>query len=111
MNAPVISVEALRVRIEDQFVKPAAQFLLSPVNLTIENFSTAAGSTLNLTADLTLEQGGKLQLEGQAATAESRFAGKLSLEDLNLAALQPYIGTYTQMTLRGGTLSSRLDIR
>ena len=35
----------------------------------------------------------------------------MDLGDFNLASLQPYLGTYTQMTLSSGTLNAALDLK
>ena len=109
VNIPELSVEGLRIAARDEFVKPAATFTLAPVNLRLRGFSTAPGQAVDLTGDVTLESGGQLALQGQAIPADSTFSGKIKLTDLNLAALQPYVGTYTQMTLLSGVLSTELD--
>ncbi len=110
VNAPLMEVAGLRVAIDDQFVKPAAQLVLSPINLRVKDFSTEANQTLEISADLVLEEGGKLQIQGRGSPAESRFSGQLTLTGLDLTALQPYVGSYTQMTLESGSLNSKLDI-
>ncbi len=109
VQAPEVDVAALTVDLSDQFVKPAAQFTLSPVNLALRGFSTAHGQPLELTADLALNTGGRLDFTGSRAASGESLAGKLKLEELNLAALQSYVGTYTQMTLLSGSLSTELD--
>jgi hypothetical protein len=109
VNIPELSVEGLRIAARDEFVKPAAVFNLAPVNLQVRGFSTAPGQALDMTGDLTLDSGGRLALEGKAVPADEIFSGKIRLTDLNLAALQPYVGTYTQMTLLSGLLSTELD--
>ncbi|HEX6639194.1 MAG TPA: DUF748 domain-containing protein, partial [Steroidobacteraceae bacterium] len=109
VNVPDLAVDGLRVELTDDFVKPAATFKLAPVNLHLRDFSTAPGQALDLDADLVLESGGKLALQGKGVIADESFSGKLTVEDLDLAAFQPYVGTYTQMTLLSGALTSELD--
>lgn len=109
VNIPELSVEGLRIAARDEFVKPAATFTLAPVNLQLRGFSTAPGQAVDLTGDVTLESGGQLALQGRAIPADSSFSGKIKLTDLNLAALQPYVGTYTQMTLLSGVLNTEFD--
>jgi hypothetical protein len=109
INAPDIRVETLAVDITDEYVKPAAQFTLSPVNLALRGFSTAPGQPLELSADLALNTGGRAEFQGSRAAEGETLAGKLKLEGLNLAALQPYVGTYSQMTLLSGSLDADLD--
>jgi hypothetical protein len=109
VNVADLAVAALRVSLKDEFVKPTAAFTLAPVNLRLRGFSTAPGKTMDLDADLTLDSGGKLTLQGKGVPGERTFAGKIRLDALNLAAIQPYVGTYTQMTLLSGLLDSSLD--
>lgn len=109
INAPDIRVETLAVDINDEYVKPAAQFTLSPVNVALRGFSTAPGQPLELSAEFALNTGGRLEFQGSRAAAGETLAGKLELEGLNLAALQPYVGTYTQMTLLSGSLDADVE--
>ncbi len=109
VNAPDVAVTNLRVEVADAFVKPAATLVVAPLNLQLLGFSTAPGQKLELSGDLALESGGKLSVQGTGIAAEKTLAGKIRLEDLNLTALQPYVGTYTQMTLLSGTLGADLD--
>ena len=109
VNIPELSVEGLRITARDDFVKPAATFALAPVNLQLRGFSTSPGQALEVTGEVTLDSGGRLALQGTAIPADSAFSGKITLTDLNLAALQPYVGTYTQMTLLSGVLTTELD--
>jgi uncharacterized protein involved in outer membrane biogenesis len=109
VNAPDVAVESLRVEINDAFVKPAATLLVTPLNLRVRGFSTAPGQQLEVSGDLALESGGRLSLQATGSAAEKTFKGKLKLDGLNLTALQPYLGTYTQMTLLSGSLGADLD--
>lgn len=109
VNVPDLSVEGLRVAATDNFVKPAAAFTLSPVNLHLRGFSTAPGKSLDLDADLALESGGTLALQGKGVVADDTFTAHIRLDAFNLTSIQPYLGTYTQMTLLSGVLSTELD--
>lgn len=111
VNVPDISVEGLRVAATDEFVTPTASFVLSPVNLHLRGFSTAPGKSLDLDADVALESGGKLALQGQGVMADETFAATVKLDDLDLTAIQPYLGTYTQMTLRSGVLAAEVQAK
>jgi hypothetical protein len=111
LSVPVIEVNELRADITDEFVEPAARLTVAPANLKVSGFSTAPEASLAVTADLTLESGGRLQLDGKGQAAQRRFEGRVRLDQLNLAALQPYVGAYTQMTLLSGLLSADLDAR
>jgi hypothetical protein len=109
LNAPDVSVEISSLDIHDEFVRPAARFTVSPARLALRGFGTAPDQTLELDADLTLGSGGRLAARGKGIPAKREFQGRLELDALNLAAFQPYVGTYTQMTLLSGALSTKLD--
>jgi hypothetical protein len=111
VNVPELAVEGLRVMATDEFVKPAAAFTLTPVNLHLRGFSTAPGKSLDLDANVALESGGKLAIQGKGVVSDETFDGKIKLDELNLTAIQPYLGTYTQMTLLSGLLSTELEVR
>jgi hypothetical protein len=110
VNAPSIHVDDLAVTIADEFVKPAARFSLKPVQIELTGFSTAPGQLLRLAARFPVAEGGNVSLQGSGVAAERKLSATLSLEDFNLATLQPYVGTYTQMTLLSGALSADLDL-
>jgi hypothetical protein len=109
VNVPGVSVNGLSITARDEFVTPAAMFTLAPVNLAVRGFSTAPGNTLDLEAELTLQSGGRLSMQGKATPSKNVYLAKVSLADLDLTAFQPYVGTYTQMTLRSGVLDTELD--
>jgi hypothetical protein len=110
VQVPELDVAALRIDLRDEFVKPAASFVLTPVNLQLRGFSTARGQAVELDASMALETGGRLVLKGSGTPADQSFAGKVTLEQLDLAAFQPYVGTYTQMTLLAGTVGAGFDV-
>ena len=103
VNIPEISIEGLRISANDEFVKPAATFVLAPVSLQLRGFSTSPGKELDLAADLTLASGGTLAVRGKALPSGNVFTGRIELTGLDLTALQPYVGSYTQMTLLSGS--------
>jgi hypothetical protein len=110
VSAPEIDVKALRVELLDEFVEPAAAFTLAPVTLKVRGYSTAPGQSLDLDASVNIENGGGMVVvRGKGIPAEQTFAGAVKLDGLNLAAFQPYIGTYSQMTLLSGLLDADLD--
>jgi hypothetical protein len=53
----------------------------------------------------------KLAAKGQVALDSPALAMHVNVSDFNLASLQPYLGTYTQMTLSRGALNAALDLK
>jgi uncharacterized protein involved in outer membrane biogenesis len=107
---PDIAVENLRVELEDRLVKPAAAFALAPINVNVRGFSTASNAPLDIDANLGIDESGRLQAKAQLTPETGAVSAHVDLEGFNLESLQPYINTYTQITLLSGVLKSGLDI-
>jgi hypothetical protein len=110
VNAPDIAVSALRVDLEDALVKPAARYSFTPVNLTLSGYTTAPDARLRFVADAHGENLGTLKMAGATSATFDDFTTHVEALELNLAALQPYLSTYTQITLASGQLNSALDV-
>jgi uncharacterized protein DUF748 len=108
--APDIAVENLRVELEDRLVKPAAAFALAPINVNVRGFSTASNEPLDIDATLGIDESGRLQAKAQLTPETGAVSAHVDLEGFNLESIQPYINTYTQITLLSGVLKSGLDI-
>jgi len=109
VSAPDIAIEKLNVALEDRFVRPTASFALNPIDVHITGFNTA-DRKLNLDAHVAIAETGKLHVNGATGLDAATFKGHADLEQFDLRLLQPYLAAYTQMTLRGGTLTTGLDI-
>ncbi len=110
VSAPDIAIEQFKVALEDRFVKPTAAFELNPVALHVKGFTNQPNQLYDVDASVGFANGGNLLLSGQALPERASFRGKVSLENLGLAQFQPYIATYSQMTLLDGAVSAKLDV-
>ncbi|MEJ0038285.1 MAG: DUF748 domain-containing protein [Gammaproteobacteria bacterium] len=108
--APDIAVENLRLELEDRLVKPSAAFTLAPVNLNVRGYGTTPGSKLDVDANIGINESGKLQARANVAPDSGAITAHVDLDGLDLEAIQPYVNTYTQITLLSGVLKSGLDI-
>jgi hypothetical protein len=108
--APDIAVSGVRVDFEDRLVKPAASFVLNPVSLAVAGFTTAPASTFDVKLDARGEQTGTLDVALKTGLDTPAYSGRVQVGRFNLAALQPYLATYTQTTLHSGWLDGTLDI-
>ena len=108
--APDIAVNAFRLDFEDQLVQPNAKFEFTPVTLKVGGFSTEPGAKLTMDATARGENAGELKLHAESDLDVSSYKARLELNELNLTALQPYISTYTQITLNSGQLTSAMDL-
>jgi hypothetical protein len=109
LAAPDVTVQNLRVELEDALVQPTAKFVIAPIGLHVGGFSTASGSELTADLEAVSDTLGKVSVKGIRA-ANGALTARVDTEGLNFAALQPYVSTYTQTTLASGALRTGLDL-
>ncbi|HVY82123.1 MAG TPA: DUF748 domain-containing protein [Steroidobacteraceae bacterium] len=107
--APDIAAENLRVELEDRLVKPKAEFTLAPIALNVRGYDSASNGTLDLDAKLAINDAAHLAARGKFERASGAISGHIDLDGFDLATLQPYVSTYTQVSLLSGSLTSGLD--
>ena len=108
--APDIAIQGLRLDVEDRFVAPTAAFTLAPVDVNVSGFSSGLGEALQVDAKIGIGKTGQLSAHAKAMPSTGAVSAHLDLSGFDLASLQPYINTYTQVTLLRGALNSALDI-
>ena len=111
VSIPDIVVEAATMDIEDGLVNPAATFKLAPIDVKVSGYSTAPGTNVQVDANLGIDGTAKVAAKGQIALDTQAQSLHVDISGFNLASIQPYLGTYTQMTLSRGTLAATLDIK
>jgi hypothetical protein len=110
LTAPDIAVANLRVDFNDALVKPAARFALAAVNLNLTGFSTAPDAPLKFELTAKGEQAGDMKVRGATTTRADVYQARVEINEFNLASLQPYLSTYTQVTLNSAWLSTAMDL-
>ncbi len=110
VSAPDITVEQFKVALEDRFVKPTAVFELNPVAFHLKGFTNQPNQLYDVDGSIALTSGGKVELDGQALPERGSFRGKVNVEDVGLKQFQPYVATYSQLTLLDGAVSAQLDV-
>ena len=111
VNAPDIVVEAATMDVEDGLVRPAATFKLAPIDVKVSGYSTAPGTNVQVDANVAIDGTATLAAKGEMALDTPAQSLHVDIKDFNLASLQPYLGTYTQMTLSRGALNASLDVK
>jgi uncharacterized protein DUF748 len=111
LTIPDISVDGARVDVEDGLVKPAATFSLAPVDIKVAGYSSAPGTSVKVDATIGIDGSAKLAAKGEMYLDTPALAMRVDLADFKLPTLQPYLGTYTQMTLSSGGLNAGLDVK
>ena len=111
LSVPDIAIDGSSVDVEDALVKPAATFKLAPIDLKIAGYSNAPGTKVRIDANVGIDAGAKLAAKVEVIPDTMAVAGHVDLSDFKLPSLQPYLGTYTQMTLSSGALTAGLDVK
>jgi hypothetical protein len=105
-----LRVQGTRVSVEDRGVKPSARLLLGPLSARITGYDSAPGSRLAMSLQSPVNGKGELRLSGTGTLQPEALSAKLELNDIDLRALQPYLGKYTALRLNSGFLSTTLDV-
>ena len=95
---------------EDRSVAPATKFDLTPVQATINNWSTDTDATLAVDADVTINKQGRLLTKGELQLDPLRARLAVDLKEFDLPVIQPYLDLATDMTLHSGKLSVKGDV-
>jgi hypothetical protein len=66
---------------------------------------------VQLDAAVGIDGNAKIAAKGQVALDTTAVSLHVDVDGFNLASLQPYLGTYTQMTLSRGVLNTALDLK
>lgn len=95
---------------EDKALTPATTQSLELTKLTVDGFSTAAGTSAKLMLDARINKKGELKADGtvQANPVAARL--KLDLRGLELLPLQPYFGEKLNLTITKGQVASAGDV-
>jgi outer membrane protein OmpA-like peptidoglycan-associated protein len=109
--APDIGVSGFDLVFDDKLVQPNAHFALNPVDLKVTGFSIAPGQKFTVDATAKGERAGVLKVQGESDLKFSAFKSHVEAAEFDLTALQPYLSTYTQVTLTSGWLTSAVDVQ
>ena len=79
------------------------------MDVNVTGFTTAPASTFQVKATAKGEKTGDLKL-AQTGLDTGGFTAHVEANEFNLTALQPYLATYTQVTLNSGWLQTAMDL-
>jgi uncharacterized protein DUF748 len=99
-----LELEDANVELEDRSVDPVFKTRLGAIGLTVQNYSSAGSSPLNIDLHLKIGDSGELRTQGSVNLAKLDSALDLSLSGLDLPALQPYVAQSTDLTVYRGRL-------
>lgn len=101
------SVADSAVQLQDESVTPSAQITVAPITIDVREIDTAADARPTLTAQLGINESGRLQIEGGAQLQPIAATLQLQLEGVALSALQPYLNEATGITLQSGSFDGQ----
>jgi uncharacterized protein involved in outer membrane biogenesis len=107
VSIPRINVRNLALSLEDRSLSPAPTFILKPLSVTIEGYSTAPGATVKAGVEATVNERGTLKVTADANLDTLATTAEIDVSGLELALAQPYIARETSLTLTAGTLAAR----
>jgi hypothetical protein len=110
IHADTLRLGNATVMAEDRSVEPATKFELTPVQLTINNWSTDEKAKLQVDADVTINKKGRLLGTGDLQLTPLNTQLAVELNDFELPVVQPYLAGTTAMTLHSGRLSAKGDV-
>jgi uncharacterized protein involved in outer membrane biogenesis len=110
VHADVIALQNGAVAFEDRTTSPAARMRLSPIDATVNGWSTAREARMQLGAKIGIDGRAILAAKGAIGLEPTDAALAIDLRDFPLASLQPYIAQATAMTLHSGRLGMKGDL-
>jgi hypothetical protein len=96
--------------VEDRSVHPAVKVLLAPLGVQVSGISQDLSKPLTVTLNTHINEGGSLSVSGEVVPQPATANLSLTLADLDLAPIQPYIGQHTAMTLLTGKVGTEAKV-
>jgi uncharacterized protein involved in outer membrane biogenesis len=109
-NLKKLALERYTVRFSDNAAASPVQLVAAPINLSVENMSSAKGSKATASLALTLNKTGSFTTRGTIVLNPLAVALKLDLKNADLVPLQPYFSDKINIVVSHGTLSSSGDL-
>jgi uncharacterized protein involved in outer membrane biogenesis len=99
-----------RISVEDRSQGPGPKFVLAPLSLQVSGASLDLTRAIKLSFDTKIDSGGEMHLSGMVTPQPFAADLELTLGNIGLAALQPYIARQAALTLLDGQLGAHAKI-
>ncbi|HAF54868.1 MAG TPA: hypothetical protein DCL01_06560 [Thauera sp.] len=108
-----LALKGASVRLEDRSVRRPVVTTVDNIDLEVEGFSTAEGSTLQLKLDSRFNNRGKIAASGPLTVEPLKADLRLDLRSVDLLPLQPYVLEQTKIAISRGnvTTQGRLNLQ
>src|SRR5262249_33554354 len=101
-----LALDGYAVRLEDKTPVQPVTFVVDPVNLSTENFSTAKNGQMKTSLRLTVNKTGTVSVDGPIGLSPLSANLKVELKGLDLVSLQPYFADKLRITITSGAASA-----
>jgi hypothetical protein len=96
---------------EDRTTRPTPKIVLAPLSLHVTGASLDLAKPVHVALETRINESGSLTANGEVTPQPAAASWNLKIADIDLTALQPYIGQHTSMTLRSGRLGGDAKFR
>lgn len=110
LGVNTIALKDASVSAEDRSVQPAVHVNLTPINVTVNGFSTAANAPMKIESDIGIDEHGHLVTSGDITAQPLAANLDIGLTDLDLTALQPYIASQSDVVLKSGRAGAKTHV-
>jgi hypothetical protein len=99
-----LELQDASIALEDRSVNPVFRTQLGAIGLTVQHYSSAGTAPVDIALHMRIGEGAQLQTQGTVLLSAMNAALDLTLTDLDLPALQPYVAQSTDLTIYRGKL-------
>jgi len=105
-----LDVSGWNAKLREDLREEPTVFKLSPLALTVENYSNAPGASAEVALKTAVNKG-ELELKGQLAPSPLKADLALDLKNFDLLPLQPYVTDYVNLRLVQAAVSSKARLQ
>jgi uncharacterized protein involved in outer membrane biogenesis len=107
-----LAIDNAEVRLEDNAAPRRIELVLAPLHLHLKDLSSDLSEPIGLELDGTLNRQGRFTITGTAVPAPLQANLRLATQQLDLAALDPYVSDMLNMTMTSAalTMNGALDL-
>jgi len=105
-----LDVSGWNAKLREDLRQEPTVFKLSPLALTVENYSNAPGASAEVALKTSVNKG-ELELKGQLAPSPLKADLALDLKNFDLLPLQPYVTDYVNLRLVQAAVSSKARLQ
>jgi hypothetical protein len=109
VSVPDIALDNLKINGEDRKISPAVAVRLSELGIHVTGFTTARTTPVAVTLTTKINDNTRFNAKADLSPDMTAVKAQAELANLDLTLFQPYINQQTDMTLRGGLLSTKIN--